>query len=323
MEKAPFISVVVPTFNRAELLARALRSIFENPLDGAEVLVGDNASTDDTPRVAGSFSAPSFRYFRNESDIGPVRNIVRLIEKANGRYVLFLTDDDLFEENALRGICGALSGNAHIGMLCSALRIMDGESDRVVNEKTPYPADRLFKAGEDALTGLFPLTNVLSGMAIRRDLIDAKGALRYEKSLYPQMFMAGSALKKSCGFYISSPAVRHRVNNKTYWEYEEDFMAADIVRMIKELTEGEPYGKRARERLIGRRVSDSLYSLLSARRRSFSFFLRHARALKRIPEYGRSARFWANVLAAALAGAPPAGHLRGRLLRQRGRRKGA
>ena len=105
----PFLSITIPTYNRAARLDHCLSMvaarIAELPADHPpiEVLVVDNASTDDTAAVAakqaGRFS--QFRYERNERNLGIDGNIHRCSQLAQGYWIQLLSDDDLMVPSAL------------------------------------------------------------------------------------------------------------------------------------------------------------------------------------------------------------------------------
>jgi GT2 family glycosyltransferase len=86
------VSVVIPTFNRARLLERALRSVnAQRPRKPAQVLVVDDASTDDTPRVAEAFGA---RLIRHECNRGAAAAYQAGLRAADHEWVALLDDDD-------------------------------------------------------------------------------------------------------------------------------------------------------------------------------------------------------------------------------------
>jgi glycosyltransferase involved in cell wall biosynthesis len=88
-------SICIPTFNRSALVRQAISMALSQTNANIEVIVSDNASTDDTPDVVGSFSDPRLRYVRTETNIGPVGNFLHLLDLANGEYMSWLQDDDL------------------------------------------------------------------------------------------------------------------------------------------------------------------------------------------------------------------------------------
>jgi glycosyltransferase involved in cell wall biosynthesis len=90
MAQEPRLTIVVPTRNRAPLLRQCL-SYLTQSFPAAEIIVSDNASTDDTARVARDFRV---RYERNGEDIGPYRNFVTAHRLATGDFVVYCADDD-------------------------------------------------------------------------------------------------------------------------------------------------------------------------------------------------------------------------------------
>jgi len=95
-QRLPLISVIIPTYNRAALLRRAIDSVYAQEgvgeLFDVEVLVIDDGSTDTTPTVASSYEG--LRYIRPSTNKGTsgARNVG--LDAAVGEYVAFLDDDD-------------------------------------------------------------------------------------------------------------------------------------------------------------------------------------------------------------------------------------
>jgi glycosyltransferase involved in cell wall biosynthesis len=100
--KEPLLTIVIPTYNRADVLSRTLEALFSNPdydADKIEVVVSDNASTDHTAEVAGRY--PQVRYFRNETNIGPNRNFTVSLSRGHGKYLRLMNDTGSFGEGML------------------------------------------------------------------------------------------------------------------------------------------------------------------------------------------------------------------------------
>lgn len=90
----PLVSIVVPTFNRAALLARALGSVLAQGYGHFEVLVVDDASTEDIEAVVAGFGDPRLRWLRQARNGGVARARNRGIAEARGALVAFLDSDD-------------------------------------------------------------------------------------------------------------------------------------------------------------------------------------------------------------------------------------
>jgi len=87
-------SIVLPTFNRARTIGTALRSVLNQTEPSIEILVMDNASTDETPTIVAGFADPRVRYHRQSENLGVVGNWGDGLSRARGEFVAFLGDDD-------------------------------------------------------------------------------------------------------------------------------------------------------------------------------------------------------------------------------------
>ena len=90
----PLVSIIIPTYNRAEDLKRALQSVFDQTFTDWEVLVVDNHSIDETDSVIRSFNDPKIKLFKvhNEGVVAVSRNLG--LKHALGEYIAFLDSDD-------------------------------------------------------------------------------------------------------------------------------------------------------------------------------------------------------------------------------------
>ena len=92
----PLVSVCIPTYNRAKTLEKTVNAVINNGYENLEIVISDNASTDETQIVCGKFSAKDKRviYFRHPENQGPTKNFQFAREQANGKYFLWQGDDD-------------------------------------------------------------------------------------------------------------------------------------------------------------------------------------------------------------------------------------
>jgi glycosyltransferase involved in cell wall biosynthesis len=91
---SPIYSICIPTFNRASVLKNTLSSIVEFRSNDFEVIISDNASIDSTMNVVSEFNDSRLKYFTNSENMGVVYNILKSIERASGKYVVLLSDED-------------------------------------------------------------------------------------------------------------------------------------------------------------------------------------------------------------------------------------
>ena len=94
--KMPTVSVIIPTYNRAHLLGRAIRSVLAQTLQDWELLVVDDASTDDTEIVARAFGDSRIHYVRHQVNKGAPAARNTGIRKSRSEYIAFLDSDDEF-----------------------------------------------------------------------------------------------------------------------------------------------------------------------------------------------------------------------------------
>ena len=94
----PKVSVIIPTYNRANLLARAIKSVLNQTFQDFELIVVDDGSTDNTRKVVEEFQKKDSRikYIFQENSGGPAKPINTGIKNSKGEYITILEDDDEF-----------------------------------------------------------------------------------------------------------------------------------------------------------------------------------------------------------------------------------
>ena len=104
------ISIVIPAYNYAAYLPAAIDSVLAQQLDELEIIVCDDASTDDTPQIVAAYQEqyPCIRVERNPVNLGAVLNINRAVSLAQGDFVLVLGADDYLVPGALKALKQAL-----------------------------------------------------------------------------------------------------------------------------------------------------------------------------------------------------------------------
>lgn len=97
----PLASIIIPTFNRENLIEKTIKSAISQSFKDIEVIVIDNASTDNTYPIALQMSGYDNRIkvFKNESNVGPVLNWLHGANKATSPFSKLLFSDDLLSPN--------------------------------------------------------------------------------------------------------------------------------------------------------------------------------------------------------------------------------
>ena len=113
------LSIVVPTFNRVDLLRQTVESAFAQDSDDFELVVVDDASQDGTWEYLCDLSG--MRAYRNPTRLGLAANFNRAISLSRGRYVFLLQDDDLAEPHLVRTV----AAEAGPELICFATCLID------------------------------------------------------------------------------------------------------------------------------------------------------------------------------------------------------
>ena len=95
----PVLSIIIPTFNRADFLKESIQSVLSQTFTDFELIVVDDGSTDHTEKVAREFSGIHYVSCAVNSGVSHARNLG--IGLARGRYICFLDSDDLWVKNKL------------------------------------------------------------------------------------------------------------------------------------------------------------------------------------------------------------------------------
>lgn len=152
------ISVIIPTFNRANLICYTLDSITISNTEIFEIIVVDDGSTDNTEELVRS-NYPTVRFIKQENQGAPTARNLGLKE-SKGDYVLFLDSDDLLEKDFFYSRKLFIEVNSNLDGIYSKFDFFTGaESFNVAYEVPRYSRYPLFDVGnEDKI-----LNNLLGG----------------------------------------------------------------------------------------------------------------------------------------------------------------
>lgn len=108
---SPLVSVGMPVHNGAATLSRALASVLGQSHENLEIILSDNASTDDTAAIAqrAAEQDPRIRYVRQPTPIPAWENFRFVLDHAAGEYFVWAADDDLHTPNFVESLVAALS----------------------------------------------------------------------------------------------------------------------------------------------------------------------------------------------------------------------
>lgn len=119
------VSILIPVYNREKLIAETIESALAQAYENFEIIIVDNASTDKTWEILEHYSNQDWRVkiFRNETNIGPVRNWMRCVDEATGFYGKILWSDDLIAPTFLEKTIPFLETNKEVGFVYTGTEI--------------------------------------------------------------------------------------------------------------------------------------------------------------------------------------------------------
>jgi glycosyltransferase involved in cell wall biosynthesis len=186
----PHFSVCIPTYNRANMLPAAIDSILAQDFIDYELIIVDNASTDNTLEIVSRYTDTRIKLHRNDSTVSMYANHNLCVKYARSDWVVFLHSDDRLENSAL-----------------SILRNrIESQQCEVV-----YPAKTLHqdyvKNGDLLLTGSKSLPSLLrwpagtpSGAAYKKSLINE---IEFDDSLIvSDLILLADTLRHGCSILI-------------------------------------------------------------------------------------------------------------------------
>ena len=170
----PLVGVVVPTYNRADVLPRALQSALRQTYEALEVIVVDDGSTDDTEAVVAALDDPRVRYVLQPRNAGVSAARNRGIREARGEFIAFLdSDDEWFPDKIERQVARFREVNNRVGLLyCGVRSVSDRRGDWTFRPKHRGDVYEAMLQRNVIHTG--------SGVVIRREVVDVVGGFDEE-----------------------------------------------------------------------------------------------------------------------------------------------
>ena len=124
----PLITIAIPTYNRAEMAEACARSALAQTYRNVEVLVSDNASTDDTVARLKAIGDERLRVLTSEENVGATGNFNKCVREARGDYLVLAADDNAFDPSFLEKCVALLNVEPELPIVLSAYDVL------VVNE---------------------------------------------------------------------------------------------------------------------------------------------------------------------------------------------
>lgn len=146
MNTEPLVSIGMPVYNGERLIGQALESLLGQDYKNFELIISDNASTDQTPEVCKKYMSKDgrIRYYRNERNLGIVKNFNRVFNLSEGKYFMWAGDHDMWHPNFVSRLVSILEGNPEVVLAYPRTILIDVDghplmtlSDRIDTRNMP------------------------------------------------------------------------------------------------------------------------------------------------------------------------------------------
>lgn len=135
------VSIIIPTFNMAKFLGKAISSALNQSYFDVEIIVIDNCSTDATEELVKEFKDERLRYVKNDKNLGATANFNKGISLATGEFIKFLEADDILADNCIEILIEEFDLDKEIGMICTGRYYIDSDDNKngeYVRKKIKY-----------------------------------------------------------------------------------------------------------------------------------------------------------------------------------------
>lgn len=144
----PKISIIIPVYNTEKYIAKAINSVLNQTFKDFELIIVDDASTDETYNICLEFSKKDtrIRLYKNEKNLGMMPNWNNALEYITGKYWAKLDADDWWEEYFIEDCYNIIANDKNIGMVCGRYIYID-ENDKIIpNSEYQLPQEFINKA---------------------------------------------------------------------------------------------------------------------------------------------------------------------------------
>lgn len=138
MNEKKKVSVILSSYNHSKYIRETITSVLKQSFSGFELIIWDDASSDDSWEIISSFSDPRIRAFKNEMNMrgGVTRKAIEDIAK--GEYIAIQHSDDIWEPDKLKKQVTFLDAHPEFGAVFSQAAIIDENGDQFNDEKNFY-----------------------------------------------------------------------------------------------------------------------------------------------------------------------------------------
>ena len=213
LNKKPKVSVCIPNYNNGQFIGEAIQSVLNQSYGDFELIIVDNCSTDNSVTEINRFSDPRIKIYKNDKNIGFLKNWNKCISLVNGEYVSLLHSDDKYEPDMIKREVEIFDSNPNVGLVFSPVKQIDSKGDCIGYSKSPFNSTRVIK-GDDFFKELIMENHVPTpSVMVRKECYDILGS--FDEYVGPpcdwEMWLRVSLYYDVA--FISEPLAHYRIHS--------------------------------------------------------------------------------------------------------------
>lgn len=252
-QDTPKISVCIPTYNCEQYIRTAIESAVSDEGLDAEIVVVDNASTDNTVAIVRRLMNDArgrIRLFVNEQNIGMAGNFNRCLEYAQGAYIKFLMADDILLPGCVRRLSGILDSNPNVSLVASARLIVDESGNRLATRRK-FRKDIEISGKKVINDCLFGQNYIGEPTAVMFRKVLMRSGFNVNMPQVLDMDMWFKLLEMGNLYYVSEPlcAIRQHPDQMTHANIKSGALIEDNIRLFDTYSH-KPYIRHSPQRRL-------------------------------------------------------------------------
>lgn len=140
MAKNPTVSIGMPVYNGAKYIIEALDSLLTQTYTDFELIISDNASTDETQSICEEYARKDkrIRYIRQNENMGAAKNFQVVLDESVGEYFMWAAHDDRRDKLFLELCMNVLNENEHVGLVFSYTIVKNLRTDEITFQRSGF-----------------------------------------------------------------------------------------------------------------------------------------------------------------------------------------
>jgi glycosyltransferase involved in cell wall biosynthesis len=169
----PLVAVCIPSYNASKFIKKTIESVLDSTYQNFEIIVNDDASSDNTEDIVKSIDDERIVFFKNKENLGVPRNWNCSVKRASGKYIGLLNHDDLYGPFWLTFAIHVLEKYPHIGWVATAYQVINS-NDQALQIVSHFAETREYNRSE-AFLRIAKLDGLGPGAIVRREILDDVG----------------------------------------------------------------------------------------------------------------------------------------------------